>query len=100
MDRSPSCGLYGVKRHTPDGSVLDTTRGIYADTFTKIHPLLPVEEAGRLDDEALRINFIIRVLTYHDWQQFLASRSKEHTSELQSRPHLVCRLLLEKKKSA
>src|SRR3989442_2304728 len=26
------------------------------------------------------------------------SRSEEHTSELQSRPHLVCRLLLEKKK--
>src|SRR5215813_14587778 len=27
----------------------------------------------------------------------LAVRSEEHTSELQSRPHLVCRLLLEKK---
>src|SRR5690554_7394832 len=25
------------------------------------------------------------------------TRSEEHTSELQSRPHLVCRLLLEKK---
>src|SRR5690554_7580693 len=30
----------------------------------------------------------------------LAVRSEEHTSELQSRPHLVCRLLLEKKKAA
>src|SRR3989442_2803924 len=29
----------------------------------------------------------------------LTSRSEEHTSELQSRPHLVCRLLLEKKKT-
>src|SRR5690554_7759260 len=28
-----------------------------------------------------------------------AKRSEEHTSELQSRPHLVCRLLLEKKKT-
>src|SRR5436305_10438269 len=28
------------------------------------------------------------------------SRSEEHTSELQSRPHLVCRLLLEKKKKS
>src|SRR3989442_7367022 len=27
-------------------------------------------------------------------------RSEEHTSELQSRPHLVCRLLLEKKNTA
>src|SRR6266508_4602251 len=30
----------------------------------------------------------------------IAFRSEEHTSELQSRCHLVCRLLLEKKKSA
>src|SRR3989442_1843160 len=29
---------------------------------------------------------------------FRKRRSEEHTSELQSRPHLVCRLLLEKKK--
>src|SRR5690625_6351230 len=28
----------------------------------------------------------------------LGTRSEEHTSELQSRGHLVCRLLLEKKK--
>src|SRR5690625_6146352 len=28
-----------------------------------------------------------------------AARSEEHTSELQSRGHLVCRLLLEKKKN-
>src|SRR5690554_7500746 len=30
---------------------------------------------------------------------YLERRSEEHTSELQSRPHLVCRLLLEKKKN-
>src|SRR5690554_7684768 len=30
---------------------------------------------------------------------FEVMRSEEHTSELQSRPHLVCRLLLEKKNS-
>src|SRR5206468_11358864 len=30
--------------------------------------------------------------------QFIQSRSEEHTSELQSRSDLVCRLLLEKKK--
>src|SRR5687768_17705816 len=30
----------------------------------------------------------------------LLRRSEEHTSELQSRLHLVCRLLLEKKKKA
>src|SRR5436305_5010128 len=29
----------------------------------------------------------------------ILARSEEHTSELQSRPHLVCSLLLEKKKT-
>src|SRR5690625_6562093 len=32
-------------------------------------------------------------------QQLTVERSEEHTSELQSRGHLVCRLLLEKKKT-
>src|SRR5438309_12105815 len=36
-----------------------------------------------------------RDLHFHDES---ASRSEEHTSELQSQFHLVCRLLLEKKK--
>src|SRR3712207_7229006 len=31
-------------------------------------------------------------------KSFVANRSEEHTSELQSRQYLVCRLLLEKKK--
>src|SRR3712207_8513892 len=31
--------------------------------------------------------------------RFTSSRSEEHTSELQSRQYLVCRLLLEKKKT-
>src|SRR5690554_7789834 len=37
---------------------------------------------------------------FDDKPQYLIhdNRSEEHTSELQSRPHLVCRLLLEKKK--
>src|SRR2546429_7344576 len=34
----------------------------------------------------------------HPFRVLPAERSEEHTSELQSRLHLVCRLLLEKKK--
>src|SRR5207253_11144622 len=34
----------------------------------------------------------------HSWLFRPKNRSEEHTSELQSRGHLVCRLLLEKKK--
>src|SRR2546422_3181154 len=33
------------------------------------------------------------------WPARITARSEEHTSELQSRLHLVCRLLLEKKKN-
>src|SRR5690554_698769 len=38
------------------------------------------------------IEYILRIISNKK------PRSEEHTSELQSRPHLVCRLLLEKKK--
>src|SRR6266498_5930815 len=38
------------------------------------------------------------IATGHVHRATLTMRSEEHTSELQSRPHLVCRLLLEKKK--
>src|SRR2546421_6546370 len=34
-----------------------------------------------------------------EWSSDVCSRSEEHTSELQSRSDLVCRLLLEKKKT-
>src|SRR5439155_8383160 len=36
---------------------------------------------------------------YVTWTDDAKKRSEEHTSELQSRGHLVCRLLLEKKKT-
>src|SRR2546429_6370870 len=39
----------------------------------------------------------IAFVTYQ--RNLSANRSEEHTSELQSRLHLVCRLLLEKKKN-
>src|SRR3712207_6913712 len=38
------------------------------------------------------------VLLRRDLPELLEARSEEHTSELQSRQYLVCRLLLEKKK--
>src|SRR3989442_7393918 len=41
---------------------------------------------------------VLHVIRPGDGPLLRADRSEEHTSELQSRPHLVCRLLLEKKK--
>src|SRR3712207_9561914 len=39
-----------------------------------------------------------RATTFHVGRLGSSARSEEHTSELQSRQYLVCRLLLEKKK--
>src|SRR5690554_7371580 len=48
----------------------------------------------------LVMKYVFRTLSYDYLKVAHAdfNRSEEHTSELQSRPHLVCRLLLEKKK--
>src|SRR5436305_12105163 len=58
----------------------------------------------RLRDQVfeLALHFLNRRLHHQHAHELLLrideERSEEHTSELQSRPHLVCRLLLEKKK--
>src|SRR3989442_9610103 len=61
--------------------------------------LVLVQEVCRVVLALLDIGLIERIdaqhRTGHGGRYF---RSEEHTSELQSRPHLVCRLLLEKKK--
>src|SRR5690554_5907609 len=88
---------------------------------------LPAQNASFSAEEQKLAEFVAVVLadTEQTWQRILAeqgqryeepvlvlfsqrvasacgtassARSEEHTSELQSRPHLVCRLLLEKKK--
>src|SRR5258708_29643086 len=46
----------------------------------------------------LSVEFFIRHSSLLDAVQRRRKRSEEHTSELQSPDHLVCRLLLEKKK--
>src|SRR5690554_7487139 len=64
------------------------------------HPdATPAEEGvGLLDGEVGQVLVAADVQgAHHHRQRREALRSEEHTSELQSRPHLVCRLLLEKK---
>src|SRR3989449_10899419 len=71
------------------------------DPFSKALPLSPSEvsrtrkwliQAGYREPRHLTMYVGSRMLLA------LVGRSEEHTSELQSRLHLVCRLLLEKKK--
>src|SRR5436305_8909231 len=52
----------------------------------------------RIDhDERFNQTTHLETLVMVDAERVVGPRSEEHTSELQSRPHLVCRRLLEKK---
>ncbi len=74
MQKSPSCGVFGMKRYTPGGQLLDNQgQGAYARRLVELMPLLPVEEAGRLNDPGLRDNFITRVFAFHDWKRSVAT---------------------------
>src|SRR2546422_6684971 len=58
----------------------------YVGNFIGVFGMLPLPFAGY---------WLMREIYQYNQQM----RSEEHTSELQSRLHLVCRLLLEKKKN-
>src|SRR3712207_8314318 len=60
--------------------------------------LVPAEGAGPRDAEPTATETVTERVTETERVEVAAPRSEEHTSELQSRQYLVCRLLLEKKK--
>jgi uncharacterized protein YbgA (DUF1722 family)/uncharacterized protein YbbK (DUF523 family) len=70
---SPSCGMECVKVHTEAGRPDGRASGAFAAGLMARRPLLPVEEEGRLNDPALRENFIERVFAYARWQALLAA---------------------------
>src|SRR5690554_2401383 len=63
------------------------TQELQIPEYSPNEPLITQTTEPTIDVEALR----------EEERRQTALRSEEHTSELQSRPHLVCRLLLEKK---
>src|SRR3712207_8916594 len=71
---------YGGRERQAVGQLLSLREAIRRDGFGE----------NEFDDVKWRI--------YKELKEIL-SRSEEHTSELQSRQYLVCRLLLEKKKN-
>src|SRR3989442_8720878 len=72
-------------------------RAFADDDVTEIY-LNPQDGVVRFDTRSRgRIASDVSVSAYRNAPP-RPERSEEHTSELQSRPHLVCRLLLEKKK--
>ena len=60
---SPSCGMERVRVHQ-GGMRTRSGRGLFAEALLEAWPNLPVEEEGRLNDPALRDNFIERVFAY------------------------------------
>src|SRR3712207_9401192 len=86
------------------------TTEIYTLSLHDALPILPQERAreqrlhrlGREPELQLdldrRVGGIGRVAVARHGPPCVTTRSEEHTSELQSRQYLVCRLLLEKKK--
>src|SRR2546422_10990335 len=69
-----------------------------------LHDALPIYREGEADRGDAQARGAVqradeqRLRLAHAEDQREHQRSEEHTSELQSRLHLVCRLLLEKKK--
>src|SRR5687768_18020750 len=84
----PYTTLFRSARHS--GTLEDGCRGAAGAGPGVVAPLPP----GRRSDSGPAA----RVLRASERRAQGQSRSEEHTSELQSRLHLVCRLLLEKKK--
>jgi uncharacterized protein YbgA (DUF1722 family)/uncharacterized protein YbbK (DUF523 family) len=68
--KSPSCGMERVKLYDPDtGYARKEAEGIFVKRLRELHPALPLEEDGRLNDAPLRENFVMRVFVYDAWQQ-------------------------------
>src|SRR5947199_3966752 len=74
----------------------------YTTLFRSLFNIAEIQDQVRLNISDVRDEHSLRYLIRDQHYLFnLAgqSRSEEHTSELQSLRHLVCRLLLEKKKT-
>jgi len=69
---SPSSGMSRVKVYPETGGApVLKGRGLFAARLMDALPLLPVEDEGRLNDPALRENFIERVFVMHRWRQLV-----------------------------
>ena len=85
---SPSCGLERVRVHDPFDSlrslraggsrVTRTGRGLFAEALVRELPNLPIEEEGRLNDPALRENFVERVFAYQRLRTLFTGRWTIH----------------------
>jgi uncharacterized protein YbgA (DUF1722 family) len=71
---SPSCGMERVKVRDAKGVAKRDGRGLFAEALLAANPVLPVEEEGRLNDAALRENWIERVFAYRRLRSLFEGR--------------------------
>jgi uncharacterized protein YbgA (DUF1722 family)/uncharacterized protein YbbK (DUF523 family) len=71
---SPSSGMERIKVYDNKGMPSGKGVGLFARAFMEHFPLLPVEDDGRLNDPALRENFIERIFALARWRKAFADR--------------------------
>ena len=71
---SPSCGMERVKVYGTNTVPSKSGRGLFAEALMQRFPNLPVEEEGRLNDPALRENFVERVFAYRRVRSLFGGR--------------------------
>ncbi|MEK9629941.1 MAG: DUF523 and DUF1722 domain-containing protein [Nitrospinota bacterium] len=74
--KSPSCGLGRIPVYSEDepGKARHGS-GMFANEFMKAFPLVPVEDEGRLYDQRLKENFIIKVFSFYRLKKSLLSKN-------------------------
>jgi uncharacterized protein YbgA (DUF1722 family)/uncharacterized protein YbbK (DUF523 family) len=72
---SPSSGMERVKVYNSKLMPLKNGVGMFARIFMEHFPQLPVEEDGRLNDPALRENFIERIFAFARWRELPAGKA-------------------------
>lgn len=71
--KSPSCGIHGIPLYDGETMVTRQNRGLFADAVIENHPLLPVEDEGRLRDAVLREAFTERIFAHARLRELLRS---------------------------
>ncbi|WP_433500756.1 YbgA family protein [Sphaerimonospora sp. CA-214678] len=71
--RSPSCGTHGIPAYVGSAAADRRNRGVFAARIIDAHPLLPVEDEGRLNDEVIREAFIERIFAHARLRAFLSA---------------------------
>src|SRR2546422_1422373 len=82
--------------HVPAGTYNGATLSVSNPEVVVVIGTTPTKVPATLSSPTVNVTFAN--ITVGTTPLFINFRSEEHTSELQSRLHLVCRLLLEKKK--